>query len=193
MRISSSSSKQMSPGMKFFFSRIFPLIFVIVGASVVFFGIRGLIKAKASVDWPNTQGKVIESSVERQRNSGSSGSSSRGSSSSITYHAEILYEFTVNDTTFNGDRVAYGNYGSSDPSHARRVVNQYPKGKDVTVHYMPGNPEECLLEPGMKGQSWFMPGVGLIFFIVGSVMAVFLPRAMRKQEITEQSNALDSE
>lgn len=187
MRISSSSSsKQMSPGMKFFFSRIFPLIFIVVGASVAFFGIRGFIRAKASVGWPSTQGKVLESSVERQRSSGSNGSST-------TYHAEILYEFTVEGTTFNGDRVAYGDYGSSNSSHARRIVNRYPKGKDVTVHYMPGNPEECLLEPGVKGQSWFLPGFGLIFFTVGSLMAVFSPKAIRKQEITEQDTEGEAE
>lgn len=179
MRIVSSSSKQMTPGMKIFFSRIFPLIFVVVGASVAFFGIRGLVRAKTSLNWPSTQGKVVESSVERQRSSGSNGSST-------TYHAEILYEFTVDGTTFNGDRVAYGDYGSSSPSHARRIVNHYPKGKSVTVHYMPSNPEECLLEPGIKGQSFFLPGFGLIFFTVGSLMAIFLPRVMRKQEITEQ-------
>ncbi|MFC1452145.1 DUF3592 domain-containing protein [Verrucomicrobiota bacterium] len=164
--------------MKFFFSRIFPLIFVVVGASVAFLGIRGLIRAKASVDWPSTQGNIVESSVERHRSSGSKGSST-------TYHAEILYEFTVAGTTFNGDRVAYGDYGSSSSSHARRIVNRYPKGKSVTVHYMPGNPEQCLLEPGLKGQSWFLPGFGLIFFTVGSLMAVFLPKAIRKQEIAE--------
>ena len=177
----------MSPGMKFFFSRIFPLIFVVVGASVAFFGIRGLVRAKASVDWPSTQGKIVESSVERHRSSGSKGRSS------TTYHAEILYEFTIDGTTYNGDRVAYGDYGSSNPSHARRVVNNYSQGKNVTVHYLPDNPEECLLEPGVKGQAFFLPGFGLIFFMVGSLMAVFLPKAIEKQGITEQSNALDSE
>ncbi|MBI2441031.1 MAG: DUF3592 domain-containing protein [Lentisphaerae bacterium] len=176
MRISSSSSKQMSPGMRFFFSRIFPLIFVVVGASVAFFGVRGLIRAKASVDWPATQGRVVASSVEYQDSDEGSG----------TYHAEVMYDFSVNDTTFSGNRVAYGDYGSSNPSHARRIVNRYPKGKSVTVYYLPGNPEECLLEPGLKGQSWFLPGFGLLFFTVGSLMAVSLPRAIRKQEITEQ-------
>ncbi|MDD2241261.1 MAG: DUF3592 domain-containing protein [Kiritimatiellae bacterium] len=179
---SSSSSKQVSPRMVFFFSRIFPFIFLIVGASVAFFGIRGLVRAKASVGWPSSQGKVIESSVERQRSSGSKGSG-------ITYHAEILYEFTVDGTTFNGDRVAYGDYGSSSSSHARRIVNRYPKGKSIAVHYMPSNPEECLLEPGIKGQSFFLPGFGLIFFTVGSLMAFFLPKAMRKQGVTEQSES----
>ncbi len=167
----------MSPGTKFFFSKIFPFIFVVVGASVAFFGIRGLIRAKDSVDWPSTQGTVVESSVERQRSSGSKGRSS------TTYHAEILYEFTVEGTTFNGDRVAYGDFGSSNPSHARSIVNRYPQGKNVSVYYMLGSPEECLLEPGLKGQSLFLPGFGIVFFVAGSLMAVFLPRAIRKQEV----------
>jgi hypothetical protein len=162
--------------MRFFFSRIFPLIFVAVGASVAFFGIRALVRAKASVAWPTTQGKVVSSSVEYHRSDKGGG----------TYHAEVMYDFSVNDTSFTGNRIAYGDYGSSNPSHARQVVNRYLKGQSVTVHYMPSNPEECLLEPGVKGQSFFLPGFGLIFFTAGSVMAVFLPRAMRKQEITEQ-------
>ena len=177
-----SSSRQMPPGIKFFFSRIFPLIFVVVGAGVGFFGIRGFIRARASVDWPTVQGKVVASSVERQRSSSSNGGSS------TTYHAEILYEFSVEGTTFNGDRVAFGDYGSSNPSHARRIVNRYPTGKSVSVHYMPGNPEECLLEPGIKAQSWFLPAFGLIFFTVGSLMAILLPKAVRKQGITEQAH-----
>jgi len=171
--------------MQFFFSRIFPLIFVVVGASVVFFGIRGLTRARASIEWPSTQGTIVESSVERHRSSGSNGSST-------TYHAEILYEFVVDGTTYNGDRVAYGDYGSSSPSHARHIVNRYPEGKSIAVYYMPGNPEECLLEPGMKGQSWFLPGIGLIFFTAGSLMAVFLPKALKKQHITGQGAEYDS-
>ncbi|AKJ64909.1 DUF3592 domain-containing protein [Kiritimatiella glycovorans] len=181
-----SSSRKMSPGKKFFFSRIFPLVFVVIGAGTAFLGIRGLIRAKASVDWPSTQGKVVESSVERRRSSGRKGGSS------TTYHAEIMYEFTVEDTLFNGDRVAYGDYSSSSPSRARRIVNRYPKGKSVTVHYMPGNPEECLLEPGVKGQSWFLPGFGILFFTAGSLMAAFLPGTINKQELAEQSPEPDN-
>jgi hypothetical protein len=130
------------------------------------------------VDWPTAPGQVAASSVEYHH----------GDEGGGTYHAEVLYDFSVNDTAFSGNRVAYGDYGSGNPSHARSVVNHYPKGKDVVVHYMPGNPEECLLEPGVKGQSWFLPGFGLVFFTVGNLMAVYLPKAIKKQGITEQEN-----
>ena len=174
--------------MKFFFSRIFPLIFIVAGATTAYFGVRGLIRARASVDWPTAEGKVVESSLETHRSEDSD-----SDSTSTTYHAEILYEFSVEGTTFNGNRVAYGDYGSSNPSHARRVVNRYPEGEDVTVYYQPGNPEEALLEPGLKAQSWFLPAFGLVFLTVGCLMAVFLPKAIRSQDLTEPSDALDSE
>lgn len=169
----------MSPGMKFFFSRIFPLIFVLVGAGTGFFGIRQLIRAKASVNWPVVQGQVIVSSVERHVSHGKNGSST-------TYHAKIRYEFTIDGVVHTGTRVAYGDYGSSNSSHARKIVNRYPSGKKVTVHYMRGRPDECLLEPGMKGQAWAIPGFGLIFFMAGCAAAILIPKALRKQEIAEK-------
>lgn len=176
--------KQMPPGVRFFFSRIFPLIFVIVGAGVGYAGLRSLENARASTRWPGAPGKVLASSVERHVSSGSKGTT-------VTYHAGILYEFKVGGTTYDGTRVAYGDYGSSSVSHARRIVNRYPKGSAVTVHYMPGHPEECLLEPGLKGQALIMPGVGLIFFLAGLLMAVYVPRSMKRRDMLIQNATQD--
>jgi hypothetical protein len=171
----------MSPGMRFFFGRIFPLIFVIVGALVLYFGFRDLQRAKASAAWPTAQGMVQRSSVEYHR----------GSKGGGTYHAEIMYEFTVDKTTFSGADVAFGDYGSSNPSHARRIVNKYPQGKRVPVYYMPENPDVCVLEPGLKGQTWVLPAVGFIFFAIGNLMVIFLPRTMRRKETDTEGTQAD--
>jgi len=165
--------------MKFFFSRIFPIIFIAAGAITIFFGINGLIRAEASLDWPNTQGIVLKSSVGSHTKSGTNGVRS------TTYHAEILYRFSVDGKIFKGDTIASGDFGSNDQAHARRVVTNYPKGKSITVYYMAENPKECLLEPGLKLQAWFTPGLGLVFLLVGSLMALFLPKMIRKQNIIE--------
>ena len=122
-------------------------MFVVAGAIIAFIGINGLVKAKASVDWPSSPGRIVSSSVESHRSTGDSGPRR------TTYHAEISYEFSIEGITFNGNRVAYGDYDSNSPSHATRIANRYPKGKSVTVYYMPENPEECLLEPGLHAQS----------------------------------------
>ncbi len=154
--------------MRFFFARLFPLPFILIGALTLYHGAKSLQRARESVSWPTTEAVIQRSSVEYHR----------GSKGGGTYHAEILYEFTVNDRVFSSDQVAFGDYGSSNPSHARRIVNNYPQGKKVAVHYQRENPEVCVLEPGVKAQAWFLPGFGLVFFVVGCLMAVFLPRLM---------------
>ena len=172
-KTSKSSSRELGPGMQFFFSRIFPLIFIIAGGTVGYFGFKNLINAEKSSQWPSVGGRVVSSAVETHHSS--------GKNSSTTYHAAITYEFRVKGDSFTGDRVAYGDYGSSNSSHARGIVNRYPVNTKVKVYYMPGNPSECLLEPGLHAQAFFMPAFGLIFFGAGILMAFFLPRAMKKE------------
>ena len=111
--------------------------------------------------WPTSPGRVVSSSVVH-----------RGTDGDLTYYAEVVYEFNVNNTTFSGKRISYGDHGTGNPSHAQEIVNRYPQDKNVTVSYMPNNPKECLLEVGVKGHA-FMPAFGLLFFTVGiSVAAV---------------------
>lgn len=149
----------------------------LAGATITFFGIRGLIWSSASKDWPSAEGRVIKSSVERRT------SRTATETSRTAYHAEVSYEFTVEGTAFTGDRVAYGDYGRGRYSHASRIVSSYPKGKSVTVYYMAGDPNECLLEPGLKGQAFILPSIGLFILLIGGVLicaAIAVARDERK-------------
>ncbi len=168
--MATSLSKPMSPWMRFFFARLFPLPFILIGTLTLYHGGKHLQRARESVSWPTAEGVIQRSSVEYHRSSKGGG----------TYHAEVMYEFTVNDRVFSSDQVAFGDYGSSNPSHARRIVNSYSQGNKVTVRYLRENPEVSVLEPGMKGQVWFLPAFGLIFLTAGCLMAVCLPRQMAK-------------
>jgi len=177
-----------STGVIVFVERIFPWIFVLIGVALLVFGVRGVSRAKASEGWPKVQGRILSSEVERSRSS-SRGSGSNRSRSSTTYRAEILYEFKVEGVIYNGNRVAYGDYGSSGPQHARRIVNRYPVDHEVQVFYQPGQPEECLLEPGLKKQAWFIPGAGALFAGIGVLLAIWLPRARRLKSVSNPGTA----
>lgn len=164
--------------MRFFFSRVFPLSFIIIGALTLYSGTREIHRAKESVTWPVVEGRIQNSSVEYHQ----------GNKGSGTYHAKILYTFTVAGQEHCGNKVAFGDYGTSNPSHAQNIVNQYPKDKVVSVRYLTGDPDVCVLEPGIKLQAWlwFKLGIGLLFFLFGTLVAIFLPGAMKRQEGTEQ-------
>lgn len=155
----------------FFFARIFPLVFVLAGAAVMSFGIRDLLRARASTGWPVAEGIIRSSVVE----------SHSGNKGGTTYSAKVTYEYSVPSGKLTGDKVGFGDYGSSDSAHAYSVVNRYDPGKPVRVSYSPEDPALAVLEPGIQGATWFLPGFGLAFFAAGAAMAVFLPRAMRKQ------------
>ena len=167
--MSMSSSKQMSPGMRTFFSRVFPLPFIVVGALTLYFGGRGVHHAQESVAWPVAEGQILNSSVEYHR----------GSKGGGTYSAEIRYTFSVDGRMHSGNMVAFGDFGSSNSSHAQKIINRYPKDKIVSVRYLPSDPDVCVLEPGIQAQAWFLPGFGMVFFLAGMLMAVFLPRAIK--------------
>jgi hypothetical protein len=168
------TSKQMPPAVKFFFARIFPVLFIIVGASVLYFGLGQIELAKQSVDWPTVEGMVQQSTVEYRRDSEGGGA----------YYAQVLYDYTVQGVTYSGNRIAIGDYGSGTPSYARSIVNEYQVGRTATVYYSPDNPEEALLEPGLQNQAYLTPGIGLAFVIAGGIMAIFIPKAMTRKAYT---------
>lgn len=174
---SSKSEPRLTPRQQSVIIWTIVTLFALAGAAASIFGVRGVLRAKVSMDWPTTQGKILESSVERKthRKTGS-GTISKTSNS---YHANISYEYNVDGTAFRGKRVAYGDHGRGKSSYARDIVKRYPKGKSVTVHYMPGNPKESLLEPGLQLQAFGWPVIGAILLLVAGALAFVRHRGTR--------------
>lgn len=180
-KYSRTVSKAPAPVAKFFIGRIFPLPFILAGGAVLAFGLRNVNRANSSTHWPTAEAVIRESRV----------ASHSGNKGGTTYSAEVRYEFTVAGVVHSGDSVGFGDFGSSDSDKYRRIVNRYPVGSKTKVSYMPEDPSVVVLEPGVKGQTWFLPGAGAVFFLAGCAMAVFLPRTLRKQtaaaEISEKN------
>jgi len=182
------STSEMSPRARRIFSRVFPWVFVISGAIFLYLSGRDFLMGKASKDWPTVDGIVLSSSAVRRDSSGS-GSGPNRTGPSTTYRAEVVYQFSINGTTLTGDRFAFGYTPSEDPTVAQRIVDEYPKGKNVTVYYRPDNPEECVLQPGLTAPGWWRwPVMGLCSFILGCVLVLYLPKMIcRDSPKTEKS------
>jgi len=165
--------------MKFFVSTVFPSIFVLVGLTLVLIYLPDLLNANASKNWPTTKGKVVKSEV------GSTASDSRNRGN---FFPIVNYQFSVDGTSYTGEKVIFGLDNSWNATRAREVIKRYPKGADVTVYYTPEKPETCLLEPGIKWQTFHVPGYGVLFIAVGGILALSLKQNRR---FTEQKDALD--
>jgi hypothetical protein len=61
----------------------------------------------------------------------------------------------------------------------------------VTVYYAPTDPDLCVLEPGLHGGVWVVPGLGAAFFVAGSFVLLAVYRFLfKKQPSTGQPPAL---
>jgi hypothetical protein len=171
------SFEELSPSQRFFFARIFPLFPILAGGVALYFGVTTMVGAAASKNWPVVEGTVIASSIRAERGSSS------GTGSTInrtTYHAEVVYEYVIKGTPFSGERVNFGEYGRETTDHAAAILDRYPEGTVVSVHYDPEEPERSVLEPGMHGVPWFWLLLGTPIFLFGVGLAVVMPRLGRR-------------
>ncbi len=169
------SEEELSPQMKWLSSRLLPIIAAIAGFFIMLWGVLSLMEAKESTDWATTPGTVLSSSVYDSTNHDVDVKKS-------VYHASVIYEYYVDEKLYSGDRIAFGDYGSGDSSHAEDIVSRYLVGMDITVFYMPDSPDESVLEPGMTMQSYYVLGFGLVFFITGVLLLIYMPTLEEKQK-----------
>ena len=160
-------------------ARLFGLLFVALGIAISVWGAVLLTRAKASVSWPSVEGKIIAASVKTQTATPSGG---RTRATSRTYKANVSYEYSVGGTRYSSDKVSFGEYGDSDPEHARGIVGRYPAGKTVQVYYNPEKPDVAVLEPGASWSSYVPLGVGILFALAGVAVSLGGFVAKKRQE-----------
>ena len=92
--------------------------------------------------------------------------SHEGSKGGTTYSADVTYTYQVAGASYTGDKVSIGQMSSSS-EYAQGILNRYPVGKKVSVHYSPGDPSDAVLETGIHGGTWICLGVGTAFALFG--------------------------
>ncbi len=158
----------MGPGGKFFFKRIFPLIFIVAGAAASLGIFKAISIAQESKSWPTAEGVVRLSKVQFEDRIGKKG----------MYSAEVMFEYQIEGKTYSSNRISSVNSSSSNPASARETVDKYPEGAKVKVFYNPGSPQTSLLEPGVSTAMWLLVLVGPLFMAAGIAMLILLPKLL---------------
>jgi Protein of unknown function (DUF3592) len=143
-------------------TRLFCGLFILMGVGAIGAGGWILVQGLRCEFWPTTDG-VIQT-AEMNYHSGNHGG--------VTYSADVTYKYQVAGVNYTGTRLAFGQMSSSS-EYARRILDRYPVGQKVSVHYSPGKPEQAVLETGIHGGTWLCLGVGTVFVLAG-VMAMQL-------------------
>ena len=172
-RPAGSNAKEVSTKVKVLISLLL-LVFIGVGSLPLSWGIQGVREARESSDWPTAQGKITKSEMKvttsrtRDRNRGNQERVSH------SYSADIEYEFVVDGVTRKGERITIVSDQFGSEAYASSILEKYPRDKAVTVSYKPGDPGDCVLEPGRWG------GVGFQFAFAGAFILIplFILRAI---------------
>ena len=135
-----------------------------LGTLIVVISVVSLYKFRASKTWLWASGEITSAEMEKRV--------SRGRSRTVTYHAAIVYDYSVDDTKYSGSKVAFGEYGTSNPNHARQILNRYPIGKQVQVYYNPSKPEDSVLERRLSPAVYIGLLAGAAVFALGLLLTV---------------------
>ncbi|MFH1299426.1 MAG: DUF3592 domain-containing protein [Planctomycetota bacterium] len=139
------------------------VVFLSTGFLVTYLlGLPLIEQAKASKNWPTTEGVVLNSKVVTHRSS---------NSSSSTYSAKVIYRYQVEGQNHEGKTVWFGSdLSTSNRSLAEETVGKYPNDKKVTVYYDPQDPAAAVLEPGVFKSTYFYYLFGWLFMGPGILM-----------------------
>ncbi len=173
--MNTSNAKPLPWILTFIFARVLPWSVVLIGALALYIGISNVLNAKASTSWPSVEGRISKSEIRVQH--GTSGGQSV--SSSVSYQADIEYDYTVDGEMLKGSRIGFEDLGTADRSDAETVRNRYPEGISVTVYYKPNEHQISLLEPGLRTPAWFPVFFSIPFLLIGLALVVFPPKATK--------------
>ena len=134
------------------------LTFIGAGGYVVLQGAMDISLGIDSESWPTVQGEVTERGVE----------STAGNRGGRLYAPLIRYRFSYQGENYVCDNIKIGGLISSNIRNiALNAINQYHTNQTVIVSVCPEDPTKSVLQAGISKTTYFVIGVGLIFFSIG--------------------------
>lgn len=119
--------------------------------------------------WPSTEGTIKTLKVFSKMRLGNPEPNS--------YELELTYDYTVNGTTYTGDR--FNGRGNHIPVDSLPMVQNLKPGSPCTVYYSSAFPATSILDRTITWHVWVKAGLGLVL-VVGGLGLVYLAFAKPK-------------
>jgi len=118
-------------------------IICFVGILFILHFVYLFILSKNTQKWLSIEGKINKSKLEITNQD-------IGNDMSVSYKANIEYQYVVEENIYNSERVFIGDYIRRNTSrNVKSLVNKYAKDDKVLVYYNPNNPKHSVLETGV--------------------------------------------
>ena len=153
--------------MKNVYGGIFFITFGFLALILFFISLKN---SKPTKTWPNINGKVLESEVEKSRGGGNAS-------------ARILYEYTVDGKKYTSERIRAFGISKFHFAESPTLVEEFPAGKEVSVFYNPKDPSSAVLLHGPPKNIYvFIIGI-IVVFLLG--LFIIMQQYIKKQEKIE--------
>ncbi len=150
--------------MRAFLVKFLPLSFVLLGCMAIFIGQGPIKRASESCSWPVSKGVVRKSSVQ--------------AAASGLYNHAFLYEYAVEGVSWSSSRRSFAWELPCEKAEVAALVDQYPAGGALNVHYERAMPWVSVIEPGVTVDKLYLPLTGLLFIAFGALLLSVLPRVL---------------
>ena len=160
----------------FFFSKIFPAAFVLVGLMFFAIGCGHVMEAMRTSSWVPVEGVFLAKSVRSSTSRGSDGKSS------TSYKPQVRYSYTVDSQEYEGTTLMVGITGYSRPQYAHAAIEEFRVKQPCKVYVDPEDSTKTVLKTGVQPEHFTFLGLGIGLTIVGISVAIFVPYAIRQEE-----------
>lgn len=133
-------------------------VFMVVGVILIITGVYYLNASLKTAKWPSTDGKILTSKIALYY-------SGSGRNKSSSYNLEISYAYAVDGQGYTGRKISMVDFGTGFKGYLKNLQNKYCIGTNVKVFYNPQDPENAVLEPGIKMANGFFFALGLFFIM----------------------------
>ncbi len=122
-------------------------ILTLLAFSCTIWNLRTIRRGLSSSSWPTAPGVIERSRVD----------SGYDTDHGTMYSASIAYHYTIDGKRYRGSTIQFGRKGLSVSwsSVENRLIETYPEGRCVDVHYKPSRPKVSTLKTGVNGSAWF--------------------------------------
>lgn len=153
-----------------FIRRLLVILFFIVGIAILVYGILNIRSAAKYKKWPMAHGFIIDNAATAPE-MGTEGKTPK----SNFYTVNIVYEYFVHDMTYYSTNISSFGYDMFLPSKAyysgsiekiKDVLDKYAIGDGIPVYYDPDNPQDSVIDPGLKAPVFLPAVLGILLMMI---------------------------
>jgi hypothetical protein len=147
---------------------LFVGLLAFAGSLVIAFWLLAVIRGARSRSWPVVEGHIQSSLTETRSETSDEGRVT-------VYRPRVRYTYTVGRTDYSSERIDFSDKDcpTASKQSSDRIVDSYPPGDAIRVHYNPKNPQQSVLKSGVATDASFYwaPIVGITYYGIGLGLA----------------------